>query len=326
MKLYPLKLAGPCKGAIWGGERLNKLYGKGDGSSSIAESWELTVRETEVSTAASGELCGMRLDEIFRRFPKALGTEVDPEHFPILIKFIDAADDLSIQVHPSDEYARSRENDHGKSELWYVIDAAEDAKIVFGVKDGTDEAVLREHLKDGDCSPLLRRVKVSAGDAFYIPAGQIHALCRGTLVAEIQQNSDLTYRIFDYNRLGLDGRPRELHVKKALEVSKAYSERDIQKMRFCGREGRRKAPNGARVLADCEFFRVCELNVSGGESAEIFVGDEAFAALVFVSSDGASLSSELSHDSVAAGDTFFVPAGMGRVRLDGDCTVLIAEV
>lgn len=325
MNLYPIKLAGVCKSAIWGGTRLNKLYGKGNGATDVAESWELTVRPNGVSTVANGEYKGMRLDEVLNVEPAMLGREVCGD-FPLLIKFIDAADDLSVQVHPDDKYAKMHESDSGKSEFWYVIDAAHDGEIIYGVCDGIDDAKLCNGLAAGDHASLLRRVAVSAGDAFYIPAGQIHALCHGTLIAEIQQNSDLTYRIFDYDRLGADGRPRELHTKKALDVARAFDDREIEKMRFCGRSGRRAACERVRVLADCEFFRVSELCLENGESVDVFVGDDSFLSLVFISCGDVSLLCTSSAEKASSGDTFFIPAGIGRVSISGRCKVLLAEV
>ncbi len=325
MIYYPMKLRGICKSALWGGRRLITEYGKGSGAESIAEAWELTVRKGEVSVIQNGEYGGERLDRLLSRFPAAVGTDVGGS-FPLLIKLIDAAKDLSVQVHPDNGYAALHENDSGKSELWYVIDAAPGARIIYGTKDGVGDSELKNALSCDEYDRVLRHVKVHSGDSFYIPSGQIHALCGGILIAEIQQSSDLTYRIYDYGRVGADGAPRELHTKKALEVSRSYTCADIEALQFSRRAGRRCAPTDVRLLADCEHFRVCELSSDGSTAASFTIDGKAFGALIFTVADNAAVSGNGVSVAAAPGDTFFLPAGLGGVEIRGSFRALFAEI
>lgn len=321
MNFYPMKLRGVCKSALWGGRKLITEYGKASGAESVAESWELTVRDGEVSVIQNGEYAGEHLDRLLSRFPAAVGTDVCGG-FPLLIKLIDAARDLSIQVHPDNDYAALHENDSGKSELWYIIDATPGARIIYGTKDGVDDGELKNALTRGEYDRVLRHVEVHAGDSFYIPSGQIHALCGGILIAEIQQSSDLTYRIYDYGRVGADGAPRELHTEKALEVSRSYTSADIKAMQLSRRAGRRCAPTVGRLLADCEHFRVCEFS----SDASFTIDEKAFGTLIFTFADNATVSGNGVCVDAAAGDTFFLPAGMGCVEIGGSFRALFAEI
>lgn len=325
MNLYPIKLAPVPKSIIWGGDKLKKLYGKSAPFDKIAESWELTVRTDGMSVIENGEFSGMTLKEYLTQFPETSGTDCKGKEFPLLIKLIDAADDLSVQVHPDDIYAKEHETDTGKTEMWYILEADEGAEIVYGVKEGLDREALCEALMSGAYNDVLHRVKVKAGDVYFIPSGQIHALCRGTLLAEIQQNSNITYRIYDYDRTDRDGKKRELHTAKALETVKCYNDSDIGKRQFSGKSGRRCAPDAFMVIADCEYFRACTAHVPEGEEIKFTVDEKSFASLLFTSADNAVLSAGGLCTSVSAGESFFIPAGIGEVTIHGSCTVLFSE-
>lgn len=324
MKYYPMKLCGISKSAIWGGKRLATQFGKSSSGESIAESWELSLRGDNVSVIENGIYAEMRLDKLLTAFPFALGTDVKGK-FPLLVKLIDAADDLSVQVHPDNEYAALHECDSGKSELWYVIDADANAEIIYGTLSGIDETKLHRALTEDNFDDILQHVCVSRGDVFYIPSGQIHALGRGTLIAEIQQNSDITYRIFDYNRIGADGKSRELHIRKAIDVSRSYSSADIKEKQFCSRYGRRPIPKFCDVLADCEYFRVCKFASNSDMSIDFTIDEKAFAVLTFTSANRAVVTCGGISASVAAGDTFFIPAGAGKIDIKGEFTALLSE-
>jgi len=325
MKFYPMKLRPVPKNIIWGGNKLKNIYAKVAPFENIAESWELTVRDDGMSIIENGMYAGTSLGDFVKQFPDSIAMG-SSEKFPLLIKFIDAANDLSVQVHPDDSYAAANENDGGKTEMWYVIDADEDAEIIYGVKNGVDEKILYDAIESGKYSNVLRRVKVKKGDVFFIPAGQIHALCRGILIAEIQQNSNLTYRIYDYDRRDAEGKKRELHLDKALDTVKCYSDEDIGNRQFSFVHCRRPANCGMEVIADCEYFRVSTLSSKKGAKIRFTVDESSFASLLFTDADNAEVSSGGQSWVVNKGDSYFIPAGTGEITVSGEFTALLSEL
>ena len=227
MNIYPIKLKSVLKDIIWGGTDLSDKYGLSEKGTRIAEAWTLTLRGDGENTIENGEAQGLTL----REYAEKIGMESlcgkkyadkDFYDFPLLVKLIDAKDNLSVQVHPDDCYAHSHGIDSGKTEMWYIVDAKPGAQLVYGLRDGTD-ITSDEFLKatsDGNISSYLNYVDVKKGDIYYIPAGMVHAIGEGILIAEVQQNSNSTFRLYDYGRVGADGKPRELHLDKALEVIK----------------------------------------------------------------------------------------------------------
>ena len=220
--LYPLKFEPILKDKIWGGTKLQRLFNKKSSSRLLGESWELSDYDGEESVIANGFLAGNTLSEVIEVYMgELIGDRVFDKFglsFPLLFKLIDANDDLSIQVHPDDEVAAQRHNSFGKTEMWYVVDADPGAQLIIGFpKDSSKEEYLKA-LEEGETESILQKVDVSKGDVFFIPAGLIHAIGKGIVVAEIQQSSDLTYRIYDYNRKDDKGNERELHVEQALDV------------------------------------------------------------------------------------------------------------
>ena len=213
----PLLLRPSGKDYLWGGSRLNDEFEKGINLSPVAETWECSTHPDGPSYVVGGEFAGMKLAEVLRNHPEYLGERHrGMTELPILIKFIDAKKDLSVQVHPTDEYAREHEKGQlGKTEMWYVLDAGRDAKLVYGLKRDSSEAEVRKAIANGTLMNYLQQVPVRKDDLFFIEAGTIHAIGAGTLVAEIQENSNLTYRLYDYDRTGKDGKKRELHIDKA---------------------------------------------------------------------------------------------------------------
>lgn len=202
---------------IWGGTKLRDVYGYDIPSERTGECWAISAHPNGQSVVRSGEWAGMPLGQLWQEHRELFGY-YDSDRFPLLTKIIDANDDLSVQVHPDDEYASNYEKgEWGKTECWYVIDCEEGAEIVFGHRAKTKEE-LADMMKREQWDQLLRRVQVKAGDFFYVPSGTVHALCSGLLILETQQNSDTTYRVYDYGRRDRDGKPRELHVEKALDV------------------------------------------------------------------------------------------------------------
>ena len=232
MMLKPIKLQPIFKEIIWGGNRLKTDYNKKSSLSNIAESWELTVRDDGMNTIIGGEFNGMTMQEYIDKNGFEVVSNKPLDRFPLLIKFIDAEDNLSIQVHPNDEYAMEKANSLGKTEMWYVIDAKPDAKLVYGLKPNCTIEDMRSAIENGTVEEKLNYVNVKKGDVFFIPSGLVHAIGAGILLAEIQQNSNITYRVYDYNRLGKDGKPRELHVEDALNVIVNRSEAEIDEIRY----------------------------------------------------------------------------------------------
>ncbi len=221
MELYPLKFTPLFKERVWGGEKLKTVLNKKYNTPHIGESWEISAVPENLSVVETGFLEGNTIEELCEIYMgDLLGDKVYEKFgidFPLLIKFIDAADDLSIQVHPNDELAYERHNSYGKTEVWYVIDAEPNATLVSGFEREVTAEEYETFLAENRLPELLKTISVKPGDVIYIPAGRIHAIGKGIVVAEIQQSSDVTYRVYDYNRPGLDGKPRQLHTEEALD-------------------------------------------------------------------------------------------------------------
>ncbi|MFA5620778.1 MAG: type I phosphomannose isomerase catalytic subunit [Weeksellaceae bacterium] len=222
MRRYPIKFVPITKYRIWGGDKLNRVVPEKLQMDRLGEIWSISGVEGDLSVVENGELKGRNLKEILEEYKeKLVGKEVWEKfgnEFPLLIKFIDAADDLSVQVHPNDELAQKKHNSFGKSEMWYIMEAEKNAALTIGLKEGITKNDYQEHLTAENLEKILNQVKVQKGDAVYIPAGRVHAIGAGIVLAEIQQTSDITYRIYDYNRIDKDGKKRELHTESALEA------------------------------------------------------------------------------------------------------------
>ena len=324
MKKYPLLLSPVTKSAIWGGNLLSAAFGKKASGENIAESWELTVRKDANSIVSNGEASGMTLGEYLDAAGQdCIGSGYANKNFPLLIKFIDAAKPLSVQVHPDDADAARLERDVGKTEMWYIIDAKPGAGIVYGLCEGVTRADIAAAVAAGETERTLRFVPVKAGETYFIPAGLVHAIGEGILIAEIQQNSDLTYRLYDYGRLQADGKPRELHVEKALEVTKILSDADIQAVRFSG--GSSDAGEAYfELLCNSEYFRVGKITLSQGESAEFFSGSDSFVHLLCVSGRGKIVCGGEEYE-IKKGEGYFLPAGTGEYILSASEKTVILE-
>jgi mannose-6-phosphate isomerase len=220
--LYPLRFHPIYKPLIWGGEKLRESYGKTNAPEKTGESWEISQVEDNISRVSNGFLEGKSLEEIIQTYKGELvGHRVFQRfgaRFPLLTKFIHSNDDLSIQVHPGDEYAAEQHGENGKTEMWYILDSEKDAKLIVGFNQDINRDIMREKINDGSLKEVLHFEKVSEGDVIFLPEGRIHALGPGIVLAEIQQTSDMTYRIYDWERVGQDGKPRELHIDHALNV------------------------------------------------------------------------------------------------------------
>lgn len=323
MSVYPLKIEPICQEKVWGGTRLRDIFGRETTSDHIGESWDISVRQDAVSIVANGKEKGKSLEELFERDPiNYLGLEISTQEiFPLLVKILDADDNLSIQVHPNDEQAQKLDNyPKGKSEMWYVLRSPDDGELIVGLKDGITRADYEKAVKDGTVEEIFAKLKVEPGDVVNIPPGLIHALTKGGMVAEIQQNCDITYRIYDYDRLGLDGKPRELHLDKALEVTD-----------FLGKVSKRKS-QGIKIQKDHENITYYVVNPMFAvllEEIKETVKKQTNPAhfLIYTCVEGKGrLSSKDTTIDLNYGDSVFLPAGLGEYTLNGKMSLLCSFV
>ncbi len=320
---YPLQLNFDGKYRIWGGERLKKDFEKQTDIDRLGETWELSVREDGMSTVSNGTYAGMSLSRAIAE----MGYDcVSPDYkggrFPLLIKLIDATDRLSVQVHPDDIYAAERENDLGKTEMWIILSADEGAELVYGLADGIGQSEFAQAVQAGEIEKTLATRPVKAGDVFFIPSGMVHAIGAGIVLAEIQQNSDLTYRVYDYNRYQNDGTLRELHVEKALDVVRPFTDAEINAIRYeCRGEG---DGDGENTLAHCRYFCTDLLPIDGVTCRE-HAGDASFHALVCTEGAGHIYANGVKYPT-KKGDTWFIPANMGDYELDGYMQIIRATL
>ncbi len=309
--MKPLKLIPAYKDYIWGGTKLKTEYDKKTDISPVAESWELSCHKDGLSTIDGGEFNGETLASVIEKNPQILGTYCKTDELPILIKFIDAAENLSVQVHPNDEQAKEWEDQNGKTEMWYVVEAEKNAKITFGVSEDIDKARLQKEIQNETVESVLNAVNSKKGDVFFVEAGTIHAIGKGNVIAEIQQNSNVTYRLYDYGRKGKDGKERELHIEKGVKSSN------------CKKINARKIPvcsDGTRLLGSCEYFAVKEIKL---KSDKTFIADEKSYHALVVTEGKAELSCEGYAETLTAGQTVFIPANLGAYTLSGKATLLL---
>ena len=300
LKLYPA-----YKNYIWGGEKLAQRYGKMADFTPVAESWELSFHKDGQTRLADGRTLSEALT------PTELGTACAAfPFFPMLIKLIDAKQNLSVQVHPDDAYALKNEQSFGKTEMWYVVDADEGAGLYVGFSRDVTRAEYEKAIADGTLCELLNFYPVQKGECYFIPAGTIHAIGAGCVICEIQQNSNLTYRVFDYGRVGADGKPRELHVEKALAVT------DLKKYEKLAPSG---GEIGVEVLGSCPYFHVTRQMVRG--KWQIATDARSFKCITCVEGFG-----RIDGQEISRGDSFFIPAGYGAAHLSGDMVLICAEV
>ncbi len=319
--LHPLFLQPAFKDYIWGGTRLKTDWGKQAALSPLAESWELSCHEAGPSVVVSGDWAGQTLTQVLAAHPQFAGVKAEKAgEFPLLIKLIDAAGPLSVQVHPDDAYARRVEHAQGKTEMWYVLDADEGAGIYYGFKRETSPEELKAAIEANTLTKLLNWVSAKKGDCFFIPAGTVHAIGAGLLMAEVQQSSNLTYRVYDYGRIGADGKPRPLHIDKALAVIR----REPPKTPVGPREPPRTVAGGSiQPLFACDKFTTAVLNVAGCMPDS--VSAESFVSLLILEGEGAVKHRGETY-AVKKGQSVFLPAGMGDYVLDGRMKVLRTNV
>lgn len=315
----PMLLEPVGKDYIWGGVRLKTEYNKsGCTQIPLAETWECSVHPDGPSRISTGIFEGMTLNDVLQEHPEYLGTKISDNKLPILVKFIDAAQKLSVQVHPGDEYARVHEGQNGKTEMWYVLDAVPGATLIYGFAHNITERQLRDAVRTGNLSKHLQKIKVRKGDVFYIPAGTIHAIGAGTVIAEIQESSNVTYRVYDYGRKDKTGKPRETHLDKAVDVLDMNAAPEIvQHSRLT-----RFYPGCARqLLCRCKYFDVERVEVNGNFGFSVL--DTSFQVLLCL--DGAGdITSYASKESIgfSKGSCIFMPADTGRCTIYGKTELL----
>ncbi len=325
MSIFFLKPA--LKETIWGGNKLKSDFNMKSDLSNIAEAWMLSCHEDGESTVIGGEFDGLTLSKLIENELglECLGTNCSEfesiEDFPILIKLIDADDRLSVQVHPDDEYAAAHEKDvRGKTEAWYIIDCDEDAELIYGFKDDISKEDFRASVEDGTLLDKVNRAKVKAGDVAFISSGTLHAIGKGILLAEVQQSCNTTYRVFDYNRTGLDGKPRELHVDKAVDVTKCtIPEGTLDPI------GMPVKHDGytSILLAECRYFTMTLIDVEN-----LFAGtadEKSFTSLIVLDGEGSIKCGDEEY-SLKKGDSIFIPANSGSYYISGDTKILLSQV
>lgn len=314
-----LKLSPVFKDYIWGGTRLRDDFKMETDIDPVAEGWMLACHKDGMNTIDGGEYDKKTLKEVIdtEGSEKILGENSKKfDYFPVLIKIIDAKNNLSIQVHPDDEYAKRVEHEFGKTEIWYVLDADDDAQLIYGFKNKISKEDFRKAIENNTLPEILNSVKVKKGDLFFIEAGTVHAIGKGTLIAEIQQNSNSTYRVYDYGRLGKDGKPRELHIDKAVDVTVTEPPKYGTKP-----QGEPENIGGGKkqLLTKCDLFTVyrydCESEIT------LNADNSSFNHILIIGGCGKINSREFKK-----GDSFFVPAGFGEYKIEGNAEIIMTKI
>ncbi len=314
--MYPLKFKGIYKERIWGGDKLALQFNKKlpKTQEPIGESWEISGVEGDISVVSNGNLKGNNINELIEIYMDELvGDSVYKrfgEEFPLLIKLIDANDNLSVQVHPNDQLSAARHNAYGKTEMWYVLDAEPGAKLYLGFNQIVDKQKYMEYLRAGKLEDILKSYSVKAGDTLFIPAGAIHAIGSGILIAEIQQTSDITYRVYDYNRVDIHGKTRELHTELALDAI----DYDMDQEQF---EVTKKAELNKNIeIQSCDYFASSILKLDGSFSEDY---SERDSFTIYICNDGEILIKSAGNEDVkiVKGESVLIPADINQVTLVG---------
>lgn len=310
MKLYPLKFDPILKERLWGGTKLRDVLEKPIENDITGESWELSTVKGDVSVVSNGELSGTSLQELIdSSAEELLGKNVVErfgKEFPILIKFIDAKQDLSIQLHPNDELAKERHDSFGKTEMWYVMDADKGANLIVGFNKDVSKEEYAQSMENDTLLDLLNYETVQEGDTFFINTGKIHAIGAGVLLAEIQQTSDVTYRVFDFNRKDKNGNLRELHTEMALDAID-YSKKDDFKVEYPTEK------NEVNTMVDCPYFKTNYINLSEDMKLDVFNRD---SFTIYMCVDGnVTIANGVGEASIKKGETILVPANSTVISL-----------
>lgn len=311
--MYPLKIIPAFKDYLWGGKRLESKFGYKSGLDKTAEAWILSAHGDGENTVANGMYKGMSFAELIKEKPDFIKKGFKGD-FPILVKFIDAKDNLSVQVHPNEEYAVFNENDHGKTEAWYILDAEEDARLILGFKEEISREKVKEAIENETLLEYVNSVNVKKGEIYFIPSGTMHAIGKGIVICEVQQSSNVTYRLYDYGRMQ-NGKKRPLHIEKALDVLsfEPYSYKNsVTEIDEC-----------TVNLVTCDIFTLNRINISGEK--RFFSSEKSFASLV-CTDGGGEIEYNGQRYEIKKGDSYFIPASMGEYILSGKMTVLETKI
>ncbi len=312
---YPILFNPILKDRIWGGTKLESVLGKDIHSSEVGESWEISGVPNDISVVANGEYKSMELDKLITAYPEeVLGNSIIERfglHFPLLFKFLDAKEDLSIQLHPNDDLAKERHNSCGKTEMWYVMQADPGARVVVDFKEGVTQESYLEHLKLSTLPSILKEIPVKKGDVFFIDAGTVHAIGKGVLLAEIQQTSDITYRVYDWDRRDANGNSRELHVDLALDAID-YGKKEVE-LHYT------QEKNKTNQIVDCPFFSVNFIPLEG----EFTKVKDTQRFYIYVVTEGAcTVVIESEKFQFEKGNTILIPAIVENIQFEGEATLL----
>lgn len=315
MKFYPLQFQPIFKDRIWGGTKLKTVLNKPITSSITGESWELSTVDGDVSVIANGEFAGKSLTAVIDAFPnEVLGTQVFKifgKQFPLLFKYLDAREDLSIQVHPNDQLASARHNSFGKTEMWYVLQADAGSSIIVGFKKDSNAAEYIENLNGKTLLSLLDTIPVEVGDVFFLETGTVHAIGAGLLIAEIQQTSDITYRLYDFDRVDADGNTRALHIDLALDA--------INYDKIDARKSYQKHENTSNEMVDCNYFTTNYIPLSGTMKFE--KDGRSFHVYMCTEGDFTITQENVAHH-YRKGDTILMPAAISHFEFTGNASLL----
>ncbi len=304
---YPLKFRPILKERIWGGEKLRTQFNKPTTGSNIGESWELSDVQGDVSTVANGALAGKSLAELIDQHTNALlgqkVYELFGKTFPLLIKIIDAQEPLSIQLHPHDTLAKRRHNSFGKTEMWYIMHAEPDAELVVGFKQDSNQSEYLHHLEQKSLMEILNADKVKKGDVYFIPTGRVHAIGAGVLLAEIQQTSDITYRIYDWDRQDTQGNYRELHTELALDAIDYTAQKHYH-------TNYTEAENVSSNIIDCQYFTTNILPINGRVMMD-HSDKDSFVIYICVEGQG-----QLNGIHLKTGETALIPASLKSLQFE----------
>lgn len=315
MQIYPLTFKPILKERIWGGNQLKSLFNKPLVSDKIGESWEISTVGQDQSIISNGIYSDKSLTSLITEFPKeVLGEKVVQNfgtQFPLLFKFIDACEDLSIQVHPNDELAQKRHNSFGKTEMWYIIKADENARNIIGFKEKISSEEYLQKLNNKELLSILKEEKVQKGDVFFLETGTVHAIGKGIVLAEIQQTSDITYRIYDWERVDNNGKPRELHLDLALDAIN-YNPTPTR-LNYSDNE------NEGNIIIECPYFSTAYIPLNG--KIEMQKNKDSFHVYMCIEGNFSILCNNQKY-SFKKGDTILLPAVMNEYTLEGKAELL----
>lgn len=329
MSIYPMKTKAPLKDYLWGGTSLKTNYGKESELEKIAESWELACHKDGNSIIINGEFANKTIAELIQeKGSSILGSNIErfpnKETLPVLIKLIDAEDNLSVQVHPDNEYGLRVEGEYGKTEMWYIVDAKPNATLIYGLNKDVTKEEFENSITNGTLMDICNVINVKKGDVLFIPAGTLHGIGKGIIIAEVQQNSNTTYRVFDYNRVGADGKTRELHIDKAIDVTLLQKQKENQTIDKVYKPIETDEYKN-QMLSTCEYFTTYSITLKS--SFKMTVDEKSFCSVVCLNSENTiMLKSDNGNIEIQKGESVFLEANFGEIEFIGKGELLITNI